>query len=254
MLQLNLGLNLKNGKGFDYRQYLAKILINRPVFDYFRKMHLNPDPKPIQGKIKLTEKLLAIISNLPNEKLTLSEIRELLGRDGLLIFAALLALVFLIPVSIPGVSTVFGATIMMIGVSLIFGFNLWLPPKFLKKEIPAKKLQNGFNVGLKWFSRIEKISKPRRLMWLTNNRPAEIANGSAIVFGAALLMLPFGLIPFSNTLPAMAILFYSIGMLQNDGISVLLGYVLNIVSSIYFAVLISGGGLAISGFLQYLNI
>lgn len=217
-------------------------------------MCLNQTPQGIQGKVKLSERLRAIIGNLPNKNLTLSEIRNLLGRDGLLLFAALLTLVFLIPVSIPGVSTLFGATIMLIGISLIFGFNLWLPPKFLKKEIPAEKLRNGFNLGLKWFSRIEKISRPRRLMCLTNNRPAEIANGSAIVLGAALLMLPFGLIPFSNTLPAMAILFYSIGMLQNDGISVLLGYALNIVSSIYFAVLISGGGLAISGFLQYMNI
>jgi len=56
--------------------------------------------------------------------------------------------------------------------------------------------------------------------------------------------MPFGLIPFSNTFPAVAILFLAIGLLQRDGVCILLGHISNVVTIIYFGVLIGGGGLA----------
>ena len=63
------------------------------------------------------KRLRVIITDLPRDKVTLAEIRDLLGQDGLLLLTALLTIVFLIPISIPGVSTVFGAAILLIGVS-----------------------------------------------------------------------------------------------------------------------------------------
>ncbi len=199
----------------------------------------------------LCEKLEIIVKNLPEDNLTLLEIRNLLGRDGMLLFIALLTVVFLIPVSIPGVSTIFGGTILLIAISLLFNWNLWLPAKFLKKELPASNLRNGFTLGLKWFSRLEKISKPHRLTLLTENKLTSITNSLSIIFGAVLLMMPFGLIPFSNTLPAIAILFYSIGILQKDGICILLGHFFNVATVIYFSILISGGGYAIYEILKF---
>jgi hypothetical protein len=58
-------------------------------------------------------------------------------------------------------------------------------------------------------------------------------------------MMPFGLIPFSNTFPAVALLFLAIGLLQRDGVSVLLGHISNVVTILYFTLLIGGGGLAV---------
>jgi hypothetical protein len=70
-------------------------------------------------------------------------------------------------------------------------------------------------------------------------------NNAALILGAVLLMMPFGLIPFSNTFPAVAILFLAIGLLQRDGVCILLGHISNVVTIIYFGVLIGGGGLAV---------
>ena len=61
------------------------------------------------------EKLNAMISNLPKSDVSLAEIRDIVGQDGLLVLIAFIAIVFMVPVSIPGVSTVFGAAILMIG-------------------------------------------------------------------------------------------------------------------------------------------
>ena len=49
-------------------------------------------------------------------------------------------------------------------------------------------------------------------------------NGLLIMLAALLLMLPLGAIPFTNAMPAWAILLLAIGMLQRDGLFVALGY------------------------------
>jgi hypothetical protein len=66
-------------------------------------------------------------------------------------------------------------------------------------------------------------------------------NGLMLVAGALLLMAPFGLIPFSNTLPGLAILFLTVGMLQRDGRSIILGYATLVLTVLYFAFLLLGG-------------
>jgi hypothetical protein len=75
-------------------------------------------------------------------------------------------------------------------------------------------------------------------------------NNLGLILGAVLLMAPFGLIPFSNTLPAVAILLLAIGLLQRDGVCILLGHLMNIASIVYFAVLIGGGAVVIKRALE----
>ena len=67
----------------------------------------------------------------------------------------------------------------------------------------------------------------------------------AFILAALLLMAPFGFVPFSNTLPAVALLLFAIGFLQRDGGAVLLGHLANVATIIYFSVLIGGGGLVV---------
>jgi hypothetical protein len=93
--------------------------------------------------------------------------------------------------------------------------------------------------------RMEKVSRPNRIGWMVKDGPMQHLNNAALILGAVLLMMPFGLIPFSNTFPAVALLFLAIGLLQRDGVCVLLGHVSNVVTILYFAVLITGGGLAL---------
>jgi len=224
---------------------------NKNPKDSSSKANLNSVKQDALLHDSLGEKLQAIINNLPEDKITLSDIHKLLGQDGMLMFTALLTIIFLIPVSIPGVSTIFGGAILLIGISVLFNQNLWLPKRFLTKELPAQKLRNGLQNGFKWFQRLERISKPHRLKCLTDNKPAKIINGLSIILGAILLMMPFGLIPFSNTLPALALLLFSIGMLQKDGYTILLGHMMNIATIIYFSALISGSGLAVLEILNY---
>ena len=200
----------------------------------------------------LGEQLASIIDNLPPDKLTLGELLEVFGDEGLLLLTRLLTLVFLIPVSIPGVSTVFGAAILMVGISRLIGRPLWLPSKLKNKSLPADKLRPGLTRGMDWVRRLEKISQPHRLRIFVEGRLQDLTNNLAFILAALLLMAPFGFIPFSNTLPGLALLFYAAGLIQRDGGAILLGHLANVATLIYFGILIGGGGVAVHELVQRL--
>lgn len=193
------------------------------------------------GETALIERLEIIIRKLPPKGLTLGELRDSVGNDGLLLFAALLTLVFLVPVSIPGVSTIFGATILFVGVCRVFNLKLWLPGSWEHKALPAAKLRSALGKGVLWLRRLGAILRPHRQAWMAEGRVADFVNGWAIILGAVLLMMPFGLIPFSNTLPGLAILLLALGVLERDGLVILLGHLTNLLTILYFGLLLAGG-------------
>lgn len=192
----------------------------------------------------ISQRIRALVRSLPPTGITLSELIHRVGNDGLLLLTALLTLVFLIPVSIPGVSTVFGAAILLIGLSRLFQRELWIPARLKHKTIGTRKLRPVLRKALPWLQKIERVSRPNRISWLVAKGPVERMNDASLILGAVLLMMPFGMIPFSNTIPAVAVLFLAIGLLQRDGVCVLLGYISNVATIVYFGVLITGGGLA----------
>ncbi len=198
----------------------------------------------------LGEQLAAIIEQLPEDSITLGELLDVFGEDGLLLLTALLTLVFLIPVSIPGVSTVFGGAILLIGISRLLGRPPWIPGRLRDKSLPAAKLRPALSGGMAWVRRLERVSRPHRLRALVDGRAAGLFNNLAFILAAVLLMAPFGFVPFSNTLPGVALLLYAIGFIQRDGVAVLLGHLANVATIVYFGILITGGGLAVRELMQ----
>lgn len=187
------------------------------------------------------EKLRKIIDVLPPGGVKMSEIRDLFGQDGLMLLTAFLTIPFMIPVSIPGVSTVFGAAILLIGVSRFFGSKLWMPGRVEGRVLPSARLRTGLLQGLSLVRKIEKLTRAHRLSWLTGGKVMSRLNDLSLILGALLLMAPLGFIPFSNTLPGLALLFLSIGFLQRDGVFILLGHLSNVATMIYFSILYFGG-------------
>lgn len=199
----------------------------------------------IQETVSLGEKLNLIIKNLPPEGVTLSEILSIVGDDSMTLLTIFLSLIFLVPVSIPGVSTVFGAAILLIGVAQLFRRNVWLPKRIANRVLNTQSLKNGLQKALVWFHRLERISRPHRLNRLATAHGAILINKLSFILAALLLMVPFGFIPLSNTLPAIALIFLAVGFMQKDGGSILLGHLSNVATIVYFSALIAGGGFTI---------
>lgn len=208
---------------------------------------------PDEPSKSLSQLLEEIISQLPPDSITLSAIRDLIGKDSMLLLAIFLTLIFLVPVSIPGVSTVFGAGILFIGVSRLFNRNLWLPSFIEKRAVATEKLAVALQKALTWVRRMERISRPYRLKALTAGGAVGFINNSALILAAVLLMAPLGLIPFSNTFPAVAILFFAIGFLQRDGACILLGHLANLATIIYFSIIAATGGVVFYEAWQYIT-
>lgn len=176
------------------------------------------------------------IDQIDGETITLRRLLVLVGEHGLLFLCALLTIPFLIPVSIPGVSTVFGAAIVLIAIGITMNRVPWLPDRIMDRELDAARLTGILRRGANVVAKVEAYIRPR-YQSLTQGPVAARVNGLALIFAGILLMAPLGLVPFSNTLPAFAILLLAVGMAQRDGLVVLAGYAMIVATVVYFGVL-----------------
>ena len=182
----------------------------------------------------LSEVLTRAIAAIHGESVTLRQLLDLLGGQGLLVLCALLTLPFLIPVSIPGVSTVFGSAIVLLGIALTLDRLPWVPRRLLDRRLPADRLVPVLTRAAALVHRGERVIRPR-LPRFVEGRAATRLACLALTAGGLLLCVPLGFVPFSNTLPAVAVLLFAAGLSQRDGLAVLLGYGMNVLTVLYFA-------------------
>lgn len=170
----------------------------------------------------LSSRLAELIRQVPEQGLEIQQLVQNLGREGLLLLSVVVSLPFLLPVSIPGVSTVFGALILLIGIAETFGIRPWLPKKVASYRIEQGRLNQVLKLGSRWVERMETLSRPRWEGFVSGMMGR--LHGLVLAVAAGLLMLPLALIPFSNTLPAIACILISAGLANRDGWAVLLGW------------------------------
>lgn len=184
----------------------------------------------------LSQTLSDTIGAIDGHSVTLRQLLVLMGEQGLLLLCALLTIPFLLPVSVPGVSTVFGAATILIGIGIAMNRIPWLPRRLLDRRLDAARLVPVLQRGARAVRRLDRVLHPR-LHLLIDGATINRLNGLAIVAGGVLLCMPLGFVPFSNTLPALAILFTAAGVSERDGLFVLLGYLMLCATLVYFAVL-----------------
>ena len=200
---------------------------------------------------KTSELLEDIIHSIKGEHITLRDLLAMMGESGLLLLCAFLSLPFLFPVSIPGVSTVFGAGIVLISAAITLNRLPWLPAKVADRRLESGKLRPVLERGVTFLRKIDRFFKPR-MGSVTSGAVMNRVNGLVLMGAGLLLMAPLGLIPFSNTLPGVAILLLAAGISQRDGLVVIAGYVMVVLTIVYFAALAflaysAGQGLNIFG-------
>jgi hypothetical protein len=181
----------------------------------------------------LSDTLNGMIGSIRGNTITLRDLMTGIGEQGFLLLCALLTLPFLLPVSIPGVSTVFGAAIILISISITLNRLPWMPQRILDRQIETEKLVPTLQKGAALVSKLDRFVRPR-FGFLTQGALMNRFNGLMIMAGGVLLMFPLGLIPLSNTLPGIAILLLSLGIIQRDGLMVAGGYLFLIATTVYF--------------------
>lgn len=162
----------------------------------------------------------------------IKEIIEILSGKSQSLILIFLTLPFCLPIQIPGFSTVFGLIIALIGVQIACSKRLWLPKPLLFKTVPSIVLQKITDKSLYLLKKMKRFMRPR-LDWLCRHPLTQVINGLAIVLLAILLALPLP-IPLSNMAVAWPILFISLGMLKDDGVFILIGYLTSLFAFLFF--------------------
>jgi hypothetical protein len=179
-------------------------------------------PRLIHLPRKLSVELADLHARAGERAVTLREVIYLLRGRAYLLLIVLLALPFLQPVPLPGLSTPIGFAIVLIALRLALGQRPWLPMKIQRAQLPA----GFFGTVLTFTSRLlrflESVLKPR---WglLTDTPLLNQLHAIVILVSASILLLPLP-IPLSNILPAWAIFLVACGMLERDGVFLVAGY------------------------------
>ena len=144
----------------------------------------------------------------------------------------LLALPFCF-IAIPGLSTPFGIAICLIGACLVIGREPWLPRFIMRRRLSTIRLSQLLTGAIKMARQLEKFVRPR-LAFLHAGPGMLRLIGLGIVIAGLGLMLPLP-IPFSNNIPAWAVVLLAIGMMEKDGLCVLLGHLTAIFAWVFIA-------------------
>ena len=184
--------------------------------------------------VALSETMRAVSGHV----VTLRELLGYVGEQGLLVFCVILAAPFLLPVSLPFMSTALGLPMLLIGFAVTTNRVPWLPDRLLDHALPSATVQQVLARIIRWAERIEHMVRPR-LLALSGSAGINMLNGALLLLSVLLLMAPLPLIPLANTLPGIAIMLLALGMAERDGVVILIGYLVTVISAIYVGVLLA---------------
>ena len=185
-----------------------------------------PEAPPVR---RLSQDLRAILREADGRAMTVAELESILQGRGFAMFILLLSAPFIVPA--PGLSIPFGIALMLLGLRIAIGQKAMLPAFLLRRTLTYKTLERVITPLAKIAERFEKRIRPR-MHFLQDHPWAINLIGVGIVSGGFLLSLPLP-IPFSNGFPAVSIMLLAAGLMERDGLLVLWGYVVGVLSWIY---------------------
>jgi len=160
--------------------------------------------------------------------LTLDEVVEAFGDRGIGALILVLSLMALIPWP-PGGKAVFAAPIILLAVELAAQRNeVWLPRWLLKASLSRAAYRKALSKVIRPIRFVENLTRPR--MSALTGKASEILMGVACVLLALMMALP---IPFGDMLPGLALVFFALGIMQKDGVAILIGAFWTLVSGAY---------------------
>ena len=188
-------------------------------------------------EVRMSVALAGAEATVRDPSVTLRDLLAMLGEQGLLVFCGVLAAPFLLPVTVPGMSTVLGLPMLLIGFAVMASRVPWLPERLLNRSLPAATVRSVLQKVRGWAERFEHLVRPR-MLGLTGGRVINAVNGALVIVAVLLMMAPLPLVPFVNSLPALAIILLCFGMAERDGLVITLGYVMTLISALYVGGLI----------------
>ncbi|WP_428386187.1 exopolysaccharide biosynthesis protein [Mucisphaera sp.] len=165
------------------------------------------------------------VTSRDGQDVTLADVENALRGRGAAVLILVLSMPFIFPIPIPLLATVCGLPMFAIGLRLLFAREPRLPAF-------AQRHRFSHNTLSRIASGLRRSLMP--LAWLYMPRLAPLfwpvawrMTGLSIALAALMLSLPLP-IPFANMIPALALIQFAAGLLQRDGLAILLGHLLTV--------------------------
>ncbi|CDZ29102.1 exopolysaccharide biosynthesis protein [Neorhizobium galegae] len=166
--------------------------------------------------------------------LTIADALGLMGRSGFGFVMLLLALPALIPIPGP-FGMIFGSALAIVSLQFAIGFeSLWLPSLLANRRISAKAFEALERYAAPLVRRIEHFVRPGRMKAFAGPRIPYLLALPVFCLAVA-VALP---IPFGNLAPVAALCAIAIGLIERDGLVVLLGLGMTLIALAVTAALV----------------
>jgi len=183
---------------------------------------------PIAGNHQnapISRLIAEVVERCPGERITLGEMAEAFGDRAF----GLLILLLCLPGLLPGMASIFGTPMLILGVQMGLGFRQPKLPGFIArqslKRTDVMRLSSGSS---KLLARVERYVRPRPGPF-TNNAADKVV-GWLTAYAAVMLILPG---PGTNGPPAFGTIIMSLGVVENDSKVVGIGIIVTILANIF---------------------
>ena len=193
-------------------------------------------PTAIPSGRRTSDLLRDFIASESRPTITLGALRDALDDRGFGVLLFIFALPNLVPLNIPLLSAVLGLPLVLLAAQLTYGRHKpWFPEWLTRRSFPRLGFAAVVMHASPYLERAERLLRPRLIGILSWT--GERLIGVALLILAVTLTLP---IPFGNWLPAFAIAIIGLALVEKDGLAVLIGLAVGLVSIVVAGAVVIG--------------
>lgn len=172
---------------------------------------------------RLSERLQEIRTEANGQPLALGRMLELLGDRGTPMLLFVITSPFVLPIPTMGLSGPAGFVGVFVGMCILCGVQPWIPGFIRRRELKPATVDRLVHATCRMFGYFEKIVRPRLQFMVWPGMRSLL--GLSMVIGAIILSLPIP-IPGTNAVPAIAVLVLCLGLMERDGLLVIVGHLI----------------------------
>lgn len=166
---------------------------------------------------RLSEILTTLARDESRERISVHDMVETMRARA---FGALL-LIFAFPNILPtppGTAGILGLPLLFLSAQMMLGLDPWLPGFIARRSMARSTFQTLVERITPWLSRAERLLRAR--MELLAHPRAQRLLGALCLIVSVALVLP---VPFANLVPSVALCIIGLGVLERDGLWIVLG-------------------------------
>jgi hypothetical protein len=177
-----------------------------------------------EGKKRVSQILDAISVDERRDRVSVSDLMQAMDARAVAALILLFALPNVVPTP-PGTSSILGLPLLYLTAQMMLGKLPWLPAIIADRSMTRNDFGSFVGRVTPLLARAERLLKPR-LLFLTAPKAEQVIGGFCLLL-AIVLAMP---IPLGNMLPAFAISLMALGVLERDGLWVIIGVVVGVLS------------------------